>query len=445
MAYCKTVRQGIHLAGVYLQLFTGNLTALKILKQRGVVMFASGHHDISTGHGNLGGRWGAVLAEGLHATDYPVRHDYAVKAEFASQHVLNQTSVLGSMGSVEKIVGSHDELDDPMLCQDNEKAYVALAVARGCNAVFSNIVYKTSEWNAQLWKPQPAVCRKPVLQIASGGSACGHSYNLIFRSDADGFAAKITLGEGNVFDQCVSAYNADDGWDLFAKVSMGQLGSVTVRNCVTYRNGYLRVKEGSSPTSFTLAAITCDDNGTLSIEPSPQMQAGNGNGFKLGGSNLPGGHRLINSISFENLAKGIDSNSCPDIKVENCVSFNNEECNVGFYTENGSAVTEYRADGVVSFRTDKETFDEPELLGVQSQNLADIVGKSNFYWEPSKKLSMNNDGVCVEESWFESLDTSVLPERNPDGSINMHGLLLLKKEVSDKYRTGVTALEERRA
>ena len=26
--------------------------------------------------------------------------------------------------------------------------------------------------------------------------------------DADGFAAKITTGEGNVFDGCIAAYNA---------------------------------------------------------------------------------------------------------------------------------------------------------------------------------------------------------------------------------------------
>lgn len=34
----------------------------------------------------------------------------------------------------------------------------------------------------------------------------------------------------------------------------------------------------------------------------------------------------------------------------------------------------------------------------------------------------------MKESWFESLDTSVAPTRNADGSINMHGLLLLTAE-----------------
>lgn len=29
--------------------------------------------------------------------------------------------------------------------------------------------------------------------------------------DADGFAAKITVGDGNVFDGCIAYNNADDG------------------------------------------------------------------------------------------------------------------------------------------------------------------------------------------------------------------------------------------
>ncbi|MCD8188208.1 MAG: hypothetical protein LUD57_06325 [Ruminococcus sp.] len=32
--------------------------------------------------------------------------------------------------------------------------------------------------------------------------------------NADGFAAKLTCGEGNVFDGCMSYNNSDDGWDL---------------------------------------------------------------------------------------------------------------------------------------------------------------------------------------------------------------------------------------
>lgn len=51
--------------------------------------------------------------------------------------------------------------------------------------------------------------------------------------NADGFAAKLTCGEGNVFDGCISYCNSDDGWDLFAKSATGPIGVITIRNCVS--------------------------------------------------------------------------------------------------------------------------------------------------------------------------------------------------------------------
>ena len=45
--------------------------------------------------------------------------------------------------------------------------------------------------------------------------------------------------------------------------------------------------------------------------------AGNGNGFKMGGDSMPGSSTYLRiAIAFGNKAKGIDSNSCPDIKVK---------------------------------------------------------------------------------------------------------------------------------
>ena len=43
------------------------------------------------------------------------------------------------------------------------------------------------------------------------------------REDADGFEAKLNVGEGNVFDGCIAYNNADDGWDLFAKPDDGPM------------------------------------------------------------------------------------------------------------------------------------------------------------------------------------------------------------------------------
>lgn len=214
--------------------------------------------------------------------------------------------------------------------------------------------------------------------------------------DADGFAAKLTIGDGNVFDGCIAYNNADDGWDLFAKAETGSIGKVVVQNSIAYNNGYLL-------------------DGT---------DAGNGNGFKLGGSSLSGKHELINCVSYNNKAKGIDSNSCPDIKVINCITFNNESYNVAFYTTDASN-TDFEADGVISFRTENLTINE-NIKPVGKQVLDKIYKVTDYYWSSGK--SANIEGVEVQASWFVNLDTSTSPTRNDDGTIERHGVL----ELSDK-------------
>ena len=98
--------------------------------------------------------------------------------------------------------------------------------------------------------------------------------------NADGFAAKLTCGEGNVFDGCISYCNSDDGWDLYAKPATGSTGVVTIKNSVAFGNGKLTNGEGSA-------------NGDM-------------NGFKLGGSNkqCPTPHVVTNCIAFNNGATG---------------------------------------------------------------------------------------------------------------------------------------------
>ena len=61
----------------------------------------------------------------------------------------------------------------------------------------------------------------------------------------------------------------------FAKVQSGSIGAVTIKNSVAYGNGYL-------------------EDGT---------DAGNGNGFKLGGDSMSGKHVLENCVAFDNKAK----------------------------------------------------------------------------------------------------------------------------------------------
>ena len=225
--------------------------------------------------------------------------------------------------------------------------------------------------------------------------------------DADGFAAKLTVGQGNVFDGCIAAYNADDGWDLFAKVQSGSIGVVTIQNCVAFKNGYV-----------------LDENGK-------EIDAGNGNGFKMGGDSMPGAHVLKNSVAFANKAKGIDSNSCPDIKVFSSTTFDNESYNVAFYT-NTAVNTAFAANGILSYKVSNKVAEQFKLKGTQVSS--DVYGATNYYFDGSK--SANADGATVAASWFVSLDTAKAVQaggitRNTDGTINMNGFLVLTEEAPE--------------
>ncbi len=222
------------------------------------------------------------------------------------------------------------------------------------------------------------------------------NYDLGFE-DADGFAAKLTVGEGNVFDGCVAYHNADDGWDLYAKVESGEIGSVTIRNCIAYENGFIPGMDGE----------------------------GNGNGFKMGGESLPGRHVIENCIAFNNLAKGLDCNSCPDIIVKNCVSFNNGSYNVALYTNNTDN-TAFVANGVVSFRTEKLDVKD-ELRGIGTQITSDYINEDTYYWNIEEKVPMNTNGTKITADMFVSLKFDGWT-RNADGTLNLNGFL----ELNDK-------------
>ena len=225
------------------------------------------------------------------------------------------------------------------------------------------------------------------------------------RNDADGFAAKLTCGEGNVFYGCISHNNIDDGWDLYAKGTTGQIGKVTIENCIAYSNGFL----------------TSDD------PTEKDFPFGEGNGFKLGGENIPGGHELKNSITFNNAGKGITSNSCPDCKVENCTAFNNslkgKSYNVSLYTKD-SNVKGWVLSGMLSVVTNKTTQAE---VGASNGVIYSLRSESNYLYDGS--VSTNTQGVAATTDWFVSTDVTKLPTRNANGTINMNGLLELNESA----------------
>ncbi len=232
--------------------------------------------------------------------------------------------------------------------------------------------------------------------------------------NADGFAAKFSIGTGNVFDGCVSYNNCDDGWDLYARgVS---IEAVTLRNCVAYENGH---------------------NTDKSIK-------GNGNGFKLGGENMPAAHTIINSIAFNNDANGITCNSCPDIKIQNCISFDNGSANVALYTGNKNLTTEFEVNGLISFRSSgKDTpaaasadvvtagaAGENDKIEPQGQTVNDLQGANNFFFKDGATTSVAEDGKTrtIKADMFESLEFSGEVKRADNGMVDLGGFLALKED-----------------
>ncbi len=220
------------------------------------------------------------------------------------------------------------------------------------------------------------------------------SYNLILNctshdnhdpdeEDADGFACKLTSGDGNVFRGCIAYHNSDDGWDLYTKPATGPIGEVLIEDCVAYENGYLTSGTGMVATS------------------------GDGNGFKLGGSSMPVNHTIRRSIAFRNRVKGLHYNSnSGSILVENCTSWDNKTGGNFVF----SVGTHVFRNNLSYYNPTKR--DEPTGTDVDS---------SNCWWIGNQ--SVNGKGLVVSDADFISLTPTI--SRNADGSINLGNFLKL--------------------
>ncbi len=128
--------------------------------------------------------------------------------------------------------------------------------------------------------------------------------------NADGFAPKLGVGPGNVFEGCISHGNVDDGFDLYNKVEKGPNAPVTLRNCVAYENG---VWVDPEDPAHVIAG------------------GGGGNGFKLGGEGMPVGHVVENCVSFKNSMAGFSDNFNPGaLRVTGCTAVDNQQQNFIF-------------------------------------------------------------------------------------------------------------------
>lgn len=207
-------------------------------------------------------------------------------------------------------------------------------------------------------------------------------------NNADGFAAKIAVGEGNLFKGCISHNNCDDGWDLFSKLEIGKIGAVRIEDSISYGNGKLT-------------------DGTVTN--------GDGNGFKLGGEGIPVKHTLVNSLSFDNLASGITSNSNPSMIVENSIAADNHTNYVLDYYTN--AVLNFKLDNDLSFQKNKAA----------NKDVVDnsVRNSSNYFYDGS--ISVNNSKKQLDESIFKSTDMPQKIDRDKDNNIIWPDYMKLKK------------------
>lgn len=197
--------------------------------------------------------------------------------------------------------------------------------------------------------------------------------------DADGFAAKLTIGPGNVFDKCIAAWNTDDGWDLFSKTETGPIGIVTIKNSIAYKNGQ-----------------TSDGNSTANSD---------GNGFKLGGEKIAVNHIVQNSIAFQNKKHGFTYNSNPgSIQLTNNTAWSNGQSNFAFDAGTHQFTNNLSFAGSSSDKT--------------SGN--DILS-TNVWWKSN--ASTNAKGLLASSVDFVSLSPSVV--RNADGSFTLGNFLKL--------------------
>ncbi len=219
------------------------------------------------------------------------------------------------------------------------------------------------------------------------------SYNLVYgcesfgnadpaQNNADGFAAKLTVGNGNVFRNCVSHHNVDDGWDLYAKVESGPIGATLLDNCITYANG-----------------TKLDGTGQ-----------GDGNGFKMGGDGINVPHVLRNSIVWGNGVNGITCNSNPGLQLENVTSFGNGKYNIALYGK-GKAQEyprTFKTTGVISL----EGGDGDDIKEVKEFNPEQISDSTYFNGANASKKTITN-------AVFVSVDTAKYKAGfNADGSFN---------------------------
>jgi hypothetical protein len=181
-----------------------------------------------------------------------------------------------------------------------------IAIAGSHNVIEDVITHECGDTGIQITAPssQAADDTRAAHNLVLNCDSWGNLDSATGGENADGFAAKLRIGPGNVFRGCRAWNNADDGWDLFAADDV-----VVIDKSWAFSNG--KPLGGSNPQ-------------------------GDGNGFKLGGE--PNGegqggavHLVTDSFGFENKSCGFVRNNNPETpKLTGCGAKGNKTsyCNL---------------------------------------------------------------------------------------------------------------------
>jgi hypothetical protein len=234
------------------------------------------------------------------------------------------------------------------------------------------------------------ISKWPSYNLIKNCSSFNNYDNETYGENADGFAAKLTVGYCNIFDGCIAYRNSDDGWDLYAKTDSGNIGAVIMYNCVAFENGFLMETQATCNERFTNFRTAYAEDNTNSYT----TRDGDGNGFKLGGSIMEGEVFMYNCLSFNNRMHGVTDNSNPGvISIDNVTSYNNSAS-----VDDDSSSDTF---GQIIYKAASASSD--------SCNNIDLSRQSYSYNHLSNVLSVNNDDVALgADKYRGTVDNSLL-------------------------------------
>jgi hypothetical protein len=304
--------------------------------------------------------------------------DFSAQTESAS----NRGIVLDGLYWYFKGITIRNAGDNGMLLSGNNNTIDNCIFEKNRDTGLQLSRYTTSYTSISQWPSNNLILNCEAFDNKDAGS-----------ENADGFAAKLTCGQGNIFRGCISHNNIDDGWDLYTKTDTGPIGIILFENCVAYNNGTLTTSGTSG--------------------------SGDKNGFKLGGEGIAVNHILRRCVSFGNGQHGFtDNNNLGSIEMSNNTSYNNAESNFNF-----------RTGGTHQFRNNLSY-----NSGSSDKKTGTDVGNSNVWW--INNVSTNGGALVVSSADFVTLTPTVT--KNTDGSPNLGNFLALNTS-SDLINAGVTA------